>query len=66
MTDQQYPFLRPRPKRLTAKRLEVIVDALAFCIAGDWDASSHDCQPEDMEAALDWARQQIAKRENVK
>ena len=63
MIDQPTDFIQPRPKKLTKNRLEVIADALAFCLAGEWDEASHDCDPKDMEAALDWTRQQIAKRD---
>lgn len=50
-------FIEDKPRALTKKRLDAIIEALTSRLAG---AIEGDREP--YEAALIWARQQIAKR----
>ena len=49
--------------RLTVKRLEAIVEALDFRIAGEIGEEA--CPQEDYENARDWASDELCKREQI-
>lgn len=50
--------------RLTKKRLEAIIEALTFRLAGEIDVDLNDEMPssDDYEMALEWAIEELAKR----
>lgn len=50
--------------RLTVKRLEAILEALAFRLAGD--LSDTDTPREDYENAEEWAHYQLKRRRRAK
>ena len=49
--------------RLTVKRLEAIIEALDFRIAGE--IGDEACPQDDYEAARDWASDELCKREQI-
>lgn len=49
--------------RLTVKRLEAIVEALDFRIAGEIGEEA--CPQQDYEGARDWASDELCRREQI-